>query len=280
MTACMIFLKQYMALEDRILAEFFHEEADSVYRYDTLYAPEYYGDGQYHGYETGERLYQSFSFGLAVEKDEVSEYSEEFLGFAVTKIKVCLDSQKETREITVKTNECGAPLEITRSKNVMSDEEDELFYSFEGVWIDVPTPFQKGDIVFTNHQKYGLPPDPFVLTKLCTDNETEQDQKTYKRLLKYGDSSDMTLYGYRLFRGGGEIRHECDHDYLSVEYYDRKLVGYGRVLDVIQAFFRDELDIGGCMTAYHYILLDEMTRNREKYEGEYILQKTNGGVSG
>ena len=264
------FLQQYMALEDRVLETFFQDEKYCVYRFDTLYRPKWHGNSErFCRYEEGECVYQSFSSGLAAEKENIAEYLEDFLNFSVTKMKIRSDSRKEPWEIKIKVDENGVPLEIVGDKNAILDEEFDLFDSFKGMWIDVPTPFQKGDIVFTNHQKLGFVPDPFVLTYLCTDKETEQDKKKFTELLKKGDSSDMTAYGYRLLGANGQLWHECDHDYLSLEYYG-DLTGVQRVLKVIQAYYQKEIDIDECMEAYHYILLDEQ-RKELKSSSVYLL---------
>lgn len=283
------FLRQYMALEDRLLQTFFQDDPAFVYRFDTLYDPQtYYAlDGeylQYHGYEQGEHVYPSFSNGLASEIKAASydEYLEDLLHFSVTKMKIRAGTQEKPWKLTVKVDLNGIPLAIDSAGDVLKQEEEDIyFYSFDGMWIDVPTPFQRGDIVFTNRQKYGFPPNPFVLTDLCTDQITESDKKIYARLLKKGDESDMTSYGYFL-NDDGHLYYECDHDYLSLEYFDGDLTGTRRVLKVLQAYCRKQLDVADCMDAYHYILLDEQQK-RLKSQNNYLKdfleeKKTDGKV--
>lgn len=263
------FLRQYMALEDRLLAEFFREGKEYVYQFDALYDSDY--NSQYYGYETGECIYQSFSNGLADEKENIAKFWDDLLDFSVVKKKICTTHFEKPYEIRIRFNKSGVPLEIVNGNNIISEEESYLAISFEGFWIDVPTPFQKGDIVFTNHQKSSVAPDPFVLTYLCTDKETERDKKTCKRLSEKGDSSDMFAYGYRLIESDGEVYHECDHDYLSLEYFYGDLSGGRRVLKTIQAYYKNKIDIANCMTAYHYILTDEHLKEQKK-RNAYLLE--------
>ncbi len=263
------FLRRYIALENRLLTEFFREETDSVYQFDALYATD--NDSPYYGYEAGECVYRSFSGGLAAEKENIAESWDNLLDFSVVKKKISTTPLEKPYEIRIRFNKSGVPLEIVSSKNIISENEFDLSFSFKGMWIDVPTPFQKGDIVFTNHQKSGVVPNPFVLTCLCTDKETEPDKKTFKRLSEKGDSSDMFAYGYRLLESDGKIWYECDHDYLSLEYFRGDLSGGRRVLKVIQAYYQNKLDINGCMIAYHYILTDEHLKQQKK-RNSYLLE--------
>ena len=145
----------------------------------------------------------------------------------------------------------------------MTDAEADLYYSFEGMWIDVPTPFQRGDIVFANYQRLGRPRDPFVLTTLCNDKDTEYYRRKCEFRLKHGDTTDMFAWGHRLQRSNEELWYECAHDYLNLEYFRGDLSGHRRVLKVIHDFYQDKLDVGACMIAYHYILSEEYWKQQK-----------------
>lgn len=258
------FLRQYMALEDRWLMEFFQADRAWVYQFDPV-IPLGWGNN-YNKYNekdfervTGEQVYHSFTDGLALEKEDW----EDSQFFYVSKMHICADLRDKSSKICVRTDNNGVPLEIDEFRNIITDEEDALYDSFEGMWIDVPTPFQKGDIVFTNHQKLGRTPKPFVLTSLCTDKNTESERKTYERLLKCGDTTDMFAYGHGLSKPYEEICHERTTDYLSLEYFRGNLGRSRRVLKVIRDFYHEEQDVGDCMIAYHSILVEEYSKDQE-----------------
>ena len=255
------FLRQYMALEDRLLTTFFQTDAIWVYRFDPVIC---YPDNRYKGdydfkRESGERVYHSFSDGLVLEKEDW----EDSQLFYVEKMRICTDSHNESSKICVRMDNNGIPFEIDGLRNIMTDEENTLYDSFEGMWIDVPTPFQKGDIVCKNHQKLGRTPEPFVLTSLCTDKNTGSEWKRYERLLKRGDTTDMFACGHGLSKLYEEICHKDTADYLSLEYFRGDLGRNRRVLKVIQDFYHGELDVGDCMNAYHSILSEEYWKKDE-----------------
>ncbi len=263
------FLRQYMALEDRWLTVFFQADGDWFYRFDPVvrYPDDSYKDGQNFKRETGELVHHSFSDGLAFEKEEW----EESQFFYVEKMHICGGSHKRPSKICILFDSNGVPLEISELQNVMTEAEADLYYAFEGMWIDVPTPFQKGDIVFANHQISGRLLDPFVLISLCTDKDTEAHRRRYKIHLKNGDTSDMYMEGYRLERSNGEIWYDCNHGYLSLEYFRGDMSGHRRVLKVIRDFYQNKLDIAACMTAYHYILTEESWK-QQKWNNSYMLE--------
>lgn len=258
------FLRQYMALENRLLTEFFQADRAWVYRFDPV-IPLPWGKN-YSKYDekdfervTGEQVYHSFSDGLVLEKEDW----EDSPFFYVEKMRICSGPHEPSAIICVRIDRDGVPFEIDGLRNIMTDEENTLYDSFEGMWIDVPTPFQKGDIVCKNHQKLGRTPEPFVLTSLCTDKNTGSEWKRYERLLKRGDTTDMFACGHGLSKSYEEICHKDTADYLSLEYFRGDLGRNRRVLKVIQDFYHGELDVGDCMNAYHSILSEEYWKKDE-----------------
>lgn len=255
------FLRQYMALEDKWLIAFFQTDGNWVYRFNTVVP---YPDNSHKGdYDferiTGEQVYHSFTERLALEKEDW----EDSQLFYVEKMRICTDSNNKYSKICIYTNNNGIPLEIDGIRNIMADAETELYGSFEGMWIEVPTPFKKGNIVFVNLQNRGYMSEQFVLTHLCTDKETEDEKRTVKRLLKIGDTTDMFAYGYCLSDTDGEIQPTSTCDYLNLEYFRGNMSGHRRVLKVIQDFYQNKQDIGSCMIAYHYILTEEYWKQQK-----------------
>lgn len=250
------FLRQYMELENSLLDRFFATESNCVYLFDKKYLPEhycfdkrrYYLD-RYIGYELGRTLYSDFTTGLDIENKKITEDVDNFLYYRVTKISILSSDTQKSTELSVRVDFKGNPLEIDADGyERITDAQRDILFSFDGMWINVPAPFQRGDIVFTNHIYAGFRPDPFVLTGICTDNA-----RHVKSRLKSGDASDMTAYGYRIFDDEGHVWHECDHDYLSLEYYREPLLDSQQILFTISRFIREEISIDELLHCYEFI---------------------------
>lgn len=250
------FLRQYMALENSLLNRFFAAEDDGVYRFDKRYFPTYYYfrenryyQDRYIDYEIGSNLYADFAVGLNMENKETGEYADEFLYYRVTKFAVLSSDTQKPAEFSVLIDFKGNPLKVSvwNDKNWITDDQWDILFSFDGMWINVPTPFQKGDIVFTNLIYDGFRPDPFVLTEICTDNA-----RNVRSRMKFGDTSDMTAYGYRILDDEGHIYYECDHDYLSLEYYKEPLLDSQQMLAPISLFIRKKISIEGLLDCYEF----------------------------
>lgn len=142
--------------------------------------------------------------------------------------------------------------------NSLKDKEE----FFEGLWIDVPTPFKVGDIVCSKKTPFGYSvyngEQPFVLTYIAnwsrkdslergdkTDRSEWQDERI-TRWKESGDSSDMIANGYFLAtdyndRYTGDFYDECMHDYTDLEYYRGEFVGGERVLLPVSYFVKGEI---------------------------------------
>lgn len=133
---------------------------------------------------------------------------------------------------------------------------------FEGLFIDVPTPFKVGDIVCSKKTPFGYriynDDQPFVLTWMANwtsemskergdKNPAEWQDRLLKNHKETGDATDMTANGYFLAtdysdRYTGEFYSECMHDYTDLEYYRGEFIGGERVLLPISSFIKGEID--------------------------------------
>ena len=133
---------------------------------------------------------------------------------------------------------------------------------FEGLFIDVPTPFKVGDIVCSKKTPFGYriynDDQPFVLTWMANwtsemskergdKNPAEWQDRLLKNHKETGDATDMTANGYFLAtdysdRYTGEFYGECMHDYTDLEYYRGEFIGGERVLLPISSFIKGEID--------------------------------------
>ena len=181
----------------------------------------YYGDGQYHGYEYDDmdnlRVYGEYGAGLAAEMNRPDENLDEserqlLLGFSVPRARILTGPEDEEENIMVTVDERGRVLQLDEgSRYGMIRENFDLLFAFEGMWIDIPTPFKKCDIVFIDREKEGFPVTPFVMSDLCTDRETEADKRIYDRLAKQGDISAVSYTHLDVYKR---------QTYKCIEYYD------------------------------------------------------------
>lgn len=143
-----------------------------------------------------------------------------------------------------------------------SGEERRILDGFDQVCFVCPTPFQKGDIVWTPCYENK---DPFVFREAWYENMSEDERNQYVRGRAIG-SMDMTAYGY--FQDeDGSIYRECMHDYLALEYYGGEFCGKKRILKALSSFLKDEIDEALLMNAYHIIMSEEYVHRIRKSMG-------------
>ena len=93
----------------------------------------------------------------------------------------------------------GAFMNVLENGNQTTKEKELLYDSFEGIWLDIPTPFKKGDIVWN---PCGQDSDEriIVVDGISNWGDTEFLQKS-------GDSSDMYMAIFPLRMGRFIIIH-------------------------------------------------------------------------
>lgn len=252
------FLQEYIALEDRLLEKFFSNEENHVYTFSAAFAhgtkiSDCWQNSKYaYKRETG-MLYDNFTAGLEIENGYNLKYAElvneALLFYTVEKQNLISSKGQEKKKMTVRVNKNGEPCSIEHHFNAyINEKEQDTLCRFESMWIDVPTPFKKGDILFVNHTKEGYSPDPFVLVELCTEYMNE-------KLKKHIDTSDMSAVGIQIIDETGHICRDNIYDYLSFEYYTEPLKKPYLILNAINRFINGKIDFDTVMEAYHYLLL-------------------------
>lgn len=145
-----------------------------------------------------------------------------------------------------------ADYNVENKKAILVDisENNKIFLDINQIFLNIPTPFKKGDILISNNStmcSYGESNDIFVLEYLCTWREN------LARYLADGnyDSSDMIGYGY-FFINGDTTEFVRDHkwDYDSFEYYDGELTGRDRILKDISSFVKGKIELELFIHAY------------------------------
>lgn len=151
--------------------------------------------------------------------------------------------------------------------NSDNDEHFELKSQFfDGFWLDFPTPFKKGDIVYLVGDNLDGPGafdfnrGIFVLDNLATWFDDESKRKKYIEG-RNGDTSDMSANGYYL-REDGSLYHEWTWTYMDLEIYQGPLTGVRRLYKALSSFLKGEIEIELFSYAYRTIILE---KNQEDF---------------
>lgn len=238
------FLKSYMDMENRLLEQFFKQVDGYSYRYRFLltHKDDEWKDSEYK-YPDYESCYAAW----------LKDFSDTRFHCKIIKEKI-FDSHenRNTMKLHLYRNDIVMGIQAL----YLSDDDEQLTRVFDGMWLNIPTPFEKGDVLISPYGPYGGSfhydngSYPFALTHICNWDEHP----------RYTDNSDMTASGY-FINDDGSVYHECMHNYLDCEYYRGTFDGVRRTLNLISKFLKDEIDIGLCVNAYH-IILNEENANR------------------
>ena len=245
-------LNKFINADNRLIDEFYKKDERTVYSYRYICK----GDSSF-GEDFG-RIYSDLGYIQGeLRKDSdldiiCVEYSKKYIS-------------SHCRSITLATDGSGNVMSVDGNFIQVIDlslKKDEFF---EGLWVDVPTPFRKGDIVCSRKTPFWYylfsGSQPFVLLSLANwsakdaeergEKLSEKDKawrdKHLKYLKEYGDITDMTACGYFLSSDyndcfTGEFYHEVMHDYVDLEYYRGELNGGERVLLPIKHFLGGDID--------------------------------------
>ena len=123
-------------------------------------------------------------------------------------------------------------------------EFGEEMSDFEGIFINIPVPFKKGDILISdNGTPYkNLVNDEkdciFVLDSLTIWNEEIKNKDFIRNL----DMTDMMGNGYYLVDGSENFVLDHISDYDSFEYFEGELEEQNRILKLISSFLKGKID--------------------------------------
>ena len=267
-------LNKFIEADNRLIEEFYKKDERTVYSYRYICK----GDSSF-GEDFG-RIYSDLGYiqGELRKDSDLGiirvEYTKKYLS-------------SHCRSITLKTDGSGNVIDVDGSFICGIDLSVKKDDFFEGLWIDVPTPFRYGDIVCSRKTPFGYnysDSKPFVLLSLANwsakeaeargEKLSEKDKEWKDKLLKYlkdyGDITDMTACGYFLasdyydrFTGG--FYREVMHDYVDLEYYRGEFNGGERVLLPIKRFLGGDIDEESFAKACEIIKKQEEVKEEIKY---------------
>ena len=243
-----VFLQELVSLQNKQIEIVKRSETGTVFSY-SLFTP---GDSDWD--EETEDL--SFEFSKCLDKavNECKEYYKyckdidlrDYMSSCKIRVKkTWVDSIK--RSMVIELNGNGEICEIECYGDMDEQEDNLVYYGFDGMWFAFPTPFKKGDILKGSNYYDEI----FVFAELDADSEIRE------RLMKNGDCSDMVARGYFQDPDNGKIYYECMHDYMCLEYYRGELSGTKRTLKALSSYLKDEIDIDLYSNAYRTIIEEE-----------------------
>jgi len=158
------FLRSYMELQNKYLAIFYKDEPDCVYSFEVRYS----GDDDYC---EDDRLFLSFSVCYRAIKNNIDELvadskesSMDIYPIAIRVKKQWLNNNEneQAKYMSVCIDYNNTPVDIWDAHSIISPADNQILCAFEGLWLEIPTPFKKGDIL-TSRCKNKSDEKPFVL---------------------------------------------------------------------------------------------------------------------
>ncbi len=241
------FLKQYMELENQLLAAFYAEAPNTVYTYH------HYSCAQESAVKSP--LYSSLDDCIHAAKGHAGNMTDAWISIYKQKLsgRGYKDGQVIIADMT--PDYSGIAQLWQEGDGLFTNVEMDILYTFAYFWFQIPTPFQRGDIVWDTESKI-----PFVLDFVCYQ---EADPCSIARWEREGDETDMTASGY-FIEESGQVFHNVRDNYLSLEYYPKKPEGAKRILKALSSYLKKEIDLALLLNIYTMILQEEKRIQPEK----------------
>lgn len=194
-------------------------------------------------------------------KDYINEY-DDTISFRITK--KYFDKRKDYYIF--------ADYNVKNKKPILVDlsENSNNFLDIDQIFLNIPTPFKKGDILISNTHimsSWGDKDEIFVLDYLCTWKE---NLSSFLAKGNY-DSSDMIGYGYYFYdENSTDFIRDHKFNYDSFEYYDGELTGKNRILKNISSFMKEKIDLELFVHAYDFYKADYQNRLADFYNDDAL----------
>ena len=243
------YLRAYKETQNALLAEFY-DEKNAVYSY------RFYCEGDNGWCENHDKVYPTYSAACADLKEDFD------LPIAKVEMKKRrLDNPERTITLMTTKNLKATDINVV---GATKQESDLLYGVFDGLWLDIPLPFKRGDILQAKRSFYDYATEdhgPFVLEAchnwssidykengvlLSAERARNIDWRIYRHR-KNGDVTDTFPFGYALSdgyaRGVNKIYgHVQEVDFLSLEYYKGELTGANRLLSLFSKRMKNKID--------------------------------------
>ncbi len=232
------FIRSYTSLLRNKISEFYDESLPAVWFRETLYKREFYG-GAEPAYEKDDCVYSSYGdcYDNAVKEEKANDCFDDITRLRITK-KYIGSHQDVPGEIVFEFDREGT---LLRDFYFTVDDADmPVAMAFEGMWIDIPVPFKRNDLVCVKTELSSC--RPAVLDRTANQPTDGFPQARIDRLSLDRDFSDMGYTAYFL-DDKGTLFHDYGHNYQNLEYYREELEGNDRILLWLRRFLQGEIDI-------------------------------------
>ena len=236
------FLQSYITRLQQFVSEFQTDTEGCAYSYETLYtyAPERYLDGSV--------LYVSYNDCLSA---TTAEDKETVLSFRIRKKLIHKQKADNMGDAMLYLTPNGEPMAAFVAPYYGAIDLLVEPFGFYGWYIEIPTPFKRGDIV-TGVDLWECRSGPMVVDKLPNGSGE--------------DYIDMCACLWELDQQG-RLCHNEDICYLSLEHYHGNLEKQGRFLYALHNYCKDELPLTELLRGYSITLLKFLAEKRMNFYG-------------
>ena len=221
-------IKDYVALENKLISIFLKPEANSFYVAELLELGDWHeGNCFFNNPDLAYEYAMKYADKNPITSFRISKHYSDNSTSCSCVIEALYNSEGETMKI----DRWGAPPEVWT-------EDDSTIWCerFDDMWFDIPIPFKPGDIVCDCYDK-----TPFVITDTVPWYRKEHPPKKAgtTRLCNF----DMCASGYSLEKDTFSVMYNwVSFYYLNLEYYTNDLGGDNRILIAYSLFKQRKLN--------------------------------------
>lgn len=239
------FLQEYMDTEQAFVDDFTITKQGYIYSYEVRYREgvEHHGDGYF---------FDNFESAVGAAKEDIEEEKGRIVEVRI--IRRVLNSSHKDYDFGKEELTFTPKMEPLRIDEADVDGKYQILgscYGFYDMWVEIPTPFQKGDIVCM-HSTYGEKTEPMAVSWIpyWTENELGHDYtNVVNRLRKWGDWSDMQA-SYWWFDEKGDLFADHGPEYLLLEFYCSRLEGRNKFLVALKNYLQKKIYIDDLIRSY------------------------------
>lgn len=281
------FAKDYIEVQNAVIRQFFDNDG-GIYFSDFLFDSGFYGFSDSHVFGTFNDAFND-CYDDSFPKNDHSY---------VIKIKKVYVSGKRSITLFFRQDKSVVNVEYENAQDA-NDEKEALIGYPEWMWVSVPTPFKRGDILYNTCYAANESNKPFETDRiLVLDYLPSWDEGTLKKngftsdtqringidfnFLKkkqrrwrcYGDTSDMLAVGCTVSTIG-EIRYDSIPTYLDFEYFRGESADSLGIYTILSGFYKGRIDECSLLNDYYYSRSKMSSLPDECFS--YLLYKNNSG---
>lgn len=281
------FAKDYIEVQNAVIKQFFDNDG-GIYFSDFLFDSGFYGFSDSHVFGTFNDAFND----CCDDSFPKNDYSY------VIKIKKVYVSGKRSITLFFRQDKSVVNVEYENAQDA-NDEKEALIGYPEWMWVSVPTPFKRGDILYNTCYAANESNKPFETDRiLVLDYLPSWDERTLKKngftsdaqringidfnFLKkkqrrwrcYGDTSDMLAVGCTVSTIG-EIRYDSIATYLDFEHFRGESTDSLGIYTILSGFYKGRIDECSLLNDYYYSRSKMSSLPDECFS--YLLYKNNSG---